>query len=262
MKLNNESKTMFIPLYGKAEVSKRNIFLKDSKAEEIVSKIDFDFKKLKQSKWLSLYMSVRSLLIDELCNKYLNEYKDVTVIHLGCGLDSRCMRVNMTYDNWYDIDYEDVINIRKDYFNEDDKYKMICSSVCDLSWIDKIDKHQNTLIVMEGLTMYLSDDELKKLIDGIENNFSNVHLIFDAYSKKAVKYSKYKNPVNQFGAKIKYGIDNKDEFLLLNDKLKYVNSHNIYKEDKNFTGLEKFIFDKVYCGKIAQSLYRIYEFEM
>lgn len=110
--------------------------------------------------------------------------------------------------------------------------------------------------------MYLSEDEIKKLIDGIENNFSNVHLIFDAYSKKAVKYSKYKNPVNQFGAKIKYGIDNEDEFLLLNDKLKYVNSYNIYKEDKNFTGLEKFIFDKVYCGKIAQSLYRIYEFEM
>lgn len=262
MELYNVSKTMFIPLYGKAEISKRNIFLKDIKAEEIVSKIDFDFKSLKQSKWLSLYMSVRSLMIDELCNDYLDNNDDVTVIHLGCGLDSRCLRVNQKYSIWYDIDYEEVIKLRNEYYDEDDKYKMICSSVSDLSWINKIDKHQNILIVMEGLTMYLNADEIKSLIDGIENNFSNVHLIFDAYTKKAVRYSKYKNPVNKFGAKIKYGIDKYEEFLLLNDNLRFVNSYYIRKTDENFRGFEKFIFDKVYCGKIAEKLYKIYEFEL
>lgn len=262
MKLYDVSKTLFMPLYGKAETSKRNIFLKDIKAEEIVNDIDFDFKSLKQSKWLSLYMSVRSLLIDELCNEYLKNHKDVTVIHLGCGLDSRYMRINQKYIGWYDIDYENVINIRKNYYNENATYQMISSSVSDLSWINNIDNHQNILIIMEGLTMYLDEDEIKKIINVIDDKFSNVHLIFDAYTKKAVKYSKYKNPVNKFGAKIKYGIDNKNEFLLLNNNLKYINSYFINKEDKNFKGIEKFIFDKIYCGKIAQNLYRIYEFEL
>lgn len=69
MELNNESKTLFIPLLGKALMSKDNLFLSDPKAEEIISNIDYyDFNSLKQSKWLSMYMSVIALIIDELCN--------------------------------------------------------------------------------------------------------------------------------------------------------------------------------------------------
>lgn len=71
MELNNESKTPFIPLLEKAIMSKDNLFLHDPKAEEIISKIDYDYNSLKQSKWLSMYMSVRTLIIDELCNKYI-----------------------------------------------------------------------------------------------------------------------------------------------------------------------------------------------
>ena len=33
--MNNVSKTLYIPLYGKAYVSKKNIIINDSKAEEI-----------------------------------------------------------------------------------------------------------------------------------------------------------------------------------------------------------------------------------
>ena len=70
MQLNNESKTLFIPLLGRAQMSEKNLFLKDTKAEEIINKVDYDFTKLKQSKWLSMYMSLRGLLIDELTNKF------------------------------------------------------------------------------------------------------------------------------------------------------------------------------------------------
>jgi O-methyltransferase involved in polyketide biosynthesis len=39
MKLNNESKTLFIPLLGRAQMSKKDLFLKDLKAEEIIDKV-------------------------------------------------------------------------------------------------------------------------------------------------------------------------------------------------------------------------------
>ena len=60
MKFSNESKTMFIPLYGKVLMSKNKKIIKDTKAEEIIKSIDFDFSKLKQSKWLSMYMALRA----------------------------------------------------------------------------------------------------------------------------------------------------------------------------------------------------------
>lgn len=108
MKLNNESKTLFIPLLGKAIMSKNNLFLHDQKAEEIILNIDYNFKALKQSKWLSMYMSLRASIIDELCNKYIINHDNVTIIHLGCGLDSRYLRVNQQFYNWYDIDFKSV----------------------------------------------------------------------------------------------------------------------------------------------------------
>lgn len=262
MQLNNESKTLFIPLLGRAQMSKKNLFLKDLKAEEIIDKVDYDFTKLKQSKWLSMYMSLRSLLIDELTNKYLSNNKNTTVIHLGCGLDSRCLRIKDNYKTWYDLDYEEVIELRKEFYRENDKYKMIGSSVLDYKWLDEINDNNNILIIMEGLTMYLSRVEIIELISKIERKFKKVYLLFDAYTNKAVKASKYKNPVNQMNASIKYGIDNYEEFLKINNRLEFVNSYVIRKKDNKLRGLTKIIFNNLYCGRISEKLYKIYEFKL
>ena len=243
-------------------MSKDKLFLHDSKAEEIISAIDYNFDSLKQSKWLSMFMSVRALIIDELCNKYILEHPDSTIIHLGCGMDSRCLRVNQNYKKWFDIDYEEVIEIRKEFYDEDNKHQMIGSSVTDYKWIEQIANSNNILIVAEGLTMYLSEDAIKELIEQIENKFGDVNLIFDAYSKKGVKASRIKNPVNQMNAKVKYGIDTPEDFLKLNDDLEYINTYKIRKEDNNLHGLTKFIFNNLYCGRISQSIYKIYEFNL
>ena len=81
-------------MLGNAIVSKDNLFFHDPKAEEIISKIDYDFIALKQSKWLSMYMGVRALIIDKICNKYIEKHYNATIIYLGCGLDSSSLRVS------------------------------------------------------------------------------------------------------------------------------------------------------------------------
>lgn len=191
MELNNESKTLFIPLYGKAMMSKNNLFINDPKAEEIISKVKFNFEDLKQSKWLSMYMALRAKIIDEI-----------------------------------DLD------------------------------------NQSVLIVAEGLTMYLSEQELQQLIKGLNSKFSNATIVFDAYSKQAVKGSKIKNPVNQMNANIKWGMNNPDDFNKLNHNLKFIKEYLIRHKENNLKGMTKFIFDNLYCGKISESLYKIYEFEL
>ena len=158
MELNNESKTLFIPLYGKAMMSKNNLFINDPKAEEIISKVKFNFEDLKQSKWLSMYMALRAKIIDEICNRYITQNPNTTVIHLGCGLDSRCLRVDNNNISWYDIDFQSVIDLRKQFYKETEKYKMIGKSVTDLSWLDEIDlDNQSVLIVAEGYDYYIDD---------------------------------------------------------------------------------------------------------
>lgn len=261
-KLSNESQTLFITLLAKAKMSEKNIFKKDSKAEEIVFDVKHKTKKIKQSKWLSMYISLRSMIIDELTELYLEKYKNSTVIHLGCGLDSRYLRIKQKFNNWYDVDYKNVIKVRQKYYKESDNYKMIGSSVADCNWLDVIDNKDNVVVVAEGLTMYLSSDEIKELLTKLNQRFGNVHLIFDAYSKRGVRASKIKNPVNKVGAKIKYGFNKVDEFLSLNENLKYQKTHLIRRKENNLKGITKFIFNNLYCGKISQSIYKIYEFEL
>jgi len=265
MELNNESKTLFIPLLGKALMSKEKIFLNDPKAEEIMGRVDYDFKSLKQSKWLSMYMSMRALILDELCNQYISEHPEATILHLGCGLDSRCLRVQQTFRTWYDVDYEKVIAIRQQFYDPDPQHQMIGSSVTtDYQWLDRIEswREGHVLVVAEGLTMYLTEEEVKELLSQLHKKFGAVHLLFDAYSTKGIKASKIKNPVNQMDAKVYYGLDTPEEFLSLNPHLGYVATHLIKKDDNALHGSTKFIFNKLYCGKISQSMYKIYEFKL
>ena len=63
--MNNVNKTLYIPLYGKALVSKRGIILDDSKAEEIWSAEGFELKGKSKSKWLAYYMGMRSAVFDK-----------------------------------------------------------------------------------------------------------------------------------------------------------------------------------------------------
>ena len=209
-----------------------------------------------------MYMSLRASIIDALTNKYLSSHKDAVVIHLGCGLDSRCLRVKQSFYKWYDIDFENVIDIRRKFFDENNNYKMISSSVIDFKCLEQIETKNNVLIVAEGLTMYLSVDEIKELLTNINVKFKNTHLIFDAYSRRGVKASKIKNPVNQVGAKIKYGFNKESEFLNKNNNLKHCATHLIKKNENNLKGWTKFIFNNLYCGKVSQSIYKIYEFDL
>ncbi len=263
MELNYESKTLFIPLYGKALMSQNKLLINDPKAEEIIRKVNFNFGDLKQSKWLSMYMALRAKIIDEICNRWIDQNLNATVIHLGCGLDSRCLRVDNKNISWYDIDFQSVIDLRKQFYTESKQYKMIGKSVTDLSWLNEIDSdEQSVLVVAEGLTMYLAEQELQQLLKGINNKFDNATLVFDAYSKQAVKSSKLKNPVNQMKASIKWGMNHPSEFTVLNKNLEFVREYLIRNKENNLKGTTKFIFDHLYCGKISESLYKIYEFRL
>jgi len=212
---------------------------------------------------LSMYMASRASVFDNICNKYIEDNSDAIIIHLGCGLDSRVLRVNQNYKKWYDLDFESVIDLRKNFYEENDKYQMIGKSVTDLSWLDKLNgRSENVLIIAEGLTMYLSEEELKNVLNAINEKITKAKIVFDAYSKKAVRASKYKNPVKQMNAEIKWGMNEPKDFLKLNENLKFVNEYLIKYEESKLKGFTKFIFEKLYCGKIAESYYKIYEFEI
>ena len=62
--MNSVNKTLYIPLYGKAAVSKKGIILHDPKAELTWEKEGFTLHGKAKSKWLTYYMGMRSAVFD------------------------------------------------------------------------------------------------------------------------------------------------------------------------------------------------------
>ena len=116
--MNEVNKTLYIPLYGKSKVSHKGLILNDPSAEKIWKEEAFPIRGKSRSKWLAYNMAMRARVFDDWTDSILQGNKEALVLHIGCGLDSRCMRINNAYAEWVDCDLTDVIKKKKKYFQE------------------------------------------------------------------------------------------------------------------------------------------------
>ena len=258
--MNNVNKTLYIPLYGKAYVSHKGIILKDKKAEEIWAAEGFELKGKSKSKWLAYYMGMRSAVFDQWLSEKMEKDSAAVVLHIGCGMDSRVLRVGTGAHQWYDIDFPSVIEERKKYYVEDDCYHMVEADVRQQNWIEAIPKTKHAIIVMEGVSMYFEPKELKSVLEQIATHFEKVNLLMDCYTTFAAKASKYKNPINDVGVTLVYGLDEPKEVDYNN--FNFIKEHEMTPDVfiNELEGIEKAIFKKLYSGGIAKKMYRMYEY--
>ena len=121
------------------------------------------------------------------------------------------------------------VNERKKYYNETDRYKMLVSNTTDNEWLHEIKNKSNAIILLEGVSMYLSNEQLTKLIKDLSDSFNKISLLMDCYTIFAAKMSKYKNPVKDVGVNKVYGID--DPTTLETDNFKYIKEHDMIPKE-------------------------------
>lgn len=257
--MDSISKTLYIPLYGKALVSKKGIILEDKKAETICEYQKIRLKGKAKSKWLAYYMGMRAAVFDKWLKEKAESFGDVVILHLGCGLDSRVKRVK-TKHLWYDVDMPEVISVRKRYYQENDRYRMVGDDLTKPTFIDKLPKVNRAIVLLEGVSMYLTNEELSNLLEQLSKYFPRLSVLIDCYTPFAVKMTKIKNPIKEVGVSKVYGIENAK--VLEKAGLTFIKEHEItpaYLIDE-LTGLEKSIFKKLYAGKLSKKLYKLYEY--
>jgi O-methyltransferase involved in polyketide biosynthesis len=138
IQLKNEMETLIIPLYGKAKMSEMGVF-KDPYAQAAIDKLDYDYSRLKIRNKTQVMLAMRAAIIDDFSKGFISENPNCLVLHLGCGLDARFMRLGLHVGMWCDLDFPEVIEIKKQLYRETENYKCIASSVVDLRWIDSIE---------------------------------------------------------------------------------------------------------------------------
>ena len=258
--MNEVNKTLYIPLYGKAYVSKRGLFISDVTAESIWEREGFALKGKARSKWLAFYMGIRAAVFDVWVRERLIESEDSVIIHIGCGLDSRASRVGGGV-KWYDVDFADVIDERRKYFAESDRYRMIAADVREGECLSSVEGGESAIVVMEGVSMYLSPEELSGLINLLGERFRRLSVLMDFYTPFGAKMSRRRNPVNTVGVTEVFGVEKPEKVgeVVFTKAVERVMTPRVFIDE--LSGIEKFIFRTIYAGGVSKKIYKLFEYE-
>ena len=255
--MNEINRTLYIPLYGKALVSRKGLFLKDETAQRLWEEVAFPLRSKAKSKWLAYFLGIRAAVFDGWLREQLQAHPDATVLHLGCGLDSRIHRVGNGDHRWYDVDFPAVIDERRRRFSETETYRMLGTDLNESDWLSSLEG-DTAIVVMEGVAMYLNPDAWRTLLTRLSERFEAVTLLVDVYTEFGAKMSKAHNPVKDVGVQTVYGVSEPADV----GKLRFVCEHDM--TPKRFVdelrGFERRLFSTLYGGRFAKTLYRMYEY--
>jgi O-methyltransferase involved in polyketide biosynthesis len=174
--------TLLLTLYGRALDSRKPAsVLGDVMADNLVSRIDYDFTDLKVGS-LVWQIAVRAKMLDDMARRFLTAHPDAVVVDLGAGLDTRMYRLAPppTVD-WYDVDYPEVIHLRASLFPEQAQAHTIGASVTDPHWLDQIPADRPTMIVADGLMAWLSEGQTRSLLNRLTEHFHSGEVAFNEY---------------------------------------------------------------------------------
>lgn len=183
--LSAVSETMLATLYSHAVESCRpDALIRDPRAAELVARIDYDFARHQLGEDDQAGACVRLRQFDRFAQAFLAAHPDGVVVHIGCGLDTRFDRVDNSQVMWYDLDLPPVIELRRQLLEETPRYKMIAASALELAWLDVVDVHPGKpfLFISEGVFMYFSEAEIRRLVLALRERFPGAELIFDVAS--------------------------------------------------------------------------------
>lgn len=214
--------TNLVTLYLRAHESRsRHPILGDRAAADAVDRIDYDFHRIRRNSLPAAnqyLVALRAKQLDDWCAEFLKRNPEALVLHLGCGLDGRVFRVAMPPSvRWFDLDQPTVIDLRRRLYQETERYRMIGSSVTDPQWLEQVPTGHPTLVVAEGLLMYVSESEVRSLFTRLLDRFDCGELQFDTLSAVAPLLSK----VFTRGI-IKWGIGNARDIETWHPKLRFV----------------------------------------
>ncbi len=177
--------TLLIPLAGRArETRQKRPVLRDPKAAEILASIDFDADKYGHG-WGGGVTVLRTAIFDSWVGSFLADHPGGTVVELGTGLNTRFERVDNGRVHWIDLDLPDVIELRRRFFADSGRRRMVAASVLDQDWLPVVQASPGPyLFVADGVLAYLA--RAPQVIAQIAERFPGALIAFDSYSQRTL----------------------------------------------------------------------------
>ena len=238
VRLKDVEETLLIPLYARAEETRKNGLIQDIKAVEIVDHLKYDFDKMKNKP--SLKGAVfRTLTYDILLKEILSENPEATVVELGCGLNTRYHRIDNKNLLWFDLDMPSVYELWSVFFEEGSTRKFLPYSAFDPQWVTSVKKEGNPpyIFISEASTIYFDETENKKLFSLLSTHFPGCYYIFDTATEYFIERQDKHDTLKLFDARIKWCMNDPKEIENWNGHNKLIKVVNFFtKPPKELRG--------------------------
>lgn len=211
VRLGEVQETLLIPLYGRAQQTRtRPRLLNDPKAVEMVEAIDYDFARFAGPS--SLGATLRTCILDVWVRAFLAEHPTGTVVEIGTGLNTRFERVDNGQVRWIDVDLPDVIALRRQFFADSDRRRMIAGSVLDPAWTDTVRSRPGPyFVVAEAVLVYLAESEVKQALRLITERLPGSRVALDTAGAWIVANQHRHDALKKVAAKMTWACDDPRE---------------------------------------------------
>jgi O-Methyltransferase involved in polyketide biosynthesis len=107
------------------------------------------------------------------------------VVELGTGLNTRFERVDNGQVHWFDLDLPDTIELRRNFFADTGRRRMVAASALDEDWLPAVAQSQGPyFFVAEGVLVYLPEDQVMAALARIAARFPGALIVLDTYPKR------------------------------------------------------------------------------
>ena len=221
MNLEGVEKTMLLTLFAKAKHSQqKNHKFYDSKAIEVMSKVDYDFSIAEKDKFMQLGTIARTIVLDDMVSEYIKTHPDCTIVNIASGMDTRFNRLDNGRINWYNVDLENSAKYRLKYIEDTDRVTTLAYSAMDSGWANEILTRNDILFIVEGLTMYLHQNDVAEILNVIDSNFEDCTVFMEIMPPISVKNTKEES-IEDTNSKFIWGVEKGRELTSLNPHFKW-----------------------------------------
>lgn len=231
IKLDGVQETLLIPLVARAsETKKENPRITDKNAVDMLNKIECEVSKYDKS-GSEQGVVARTMILDRETQKFVDEHPDCVCVSIGCGLDTRYHRIQHRKITWYNLDFPEVIALRKKLLYEEKQVKYIAKSALDISWTDEIkETNKPMLIILEGILMYFEAAEVIQLLAMLKNNFPGCTILAEIMHPFIATQTKHHDTVKNTSAVFKWGIRSGKDMERMCENLRFVKEWNLFDE--------------------------------
>ena len=223
--LTGVPETMLQTVYARARESAGRGAIRDETAEQIIGSLDYDFSLAEKDTAMRSGVIARTIVLDRLVGAWLGRHPGTVVVNLACGLDTRCYRMK-GYQHWYNLDLPETIAVRQRLLPESGAISQLAMSAMD-DWGAAIrETDAPALVIIEGLTMYLSEADVRRIFEVIAARLPKAEVFVETMNPAVAKRFKERS-IEGSHAKFTWGVKDGRALAALLPGFRFVEEHSL-----------------------------------